>query len=74
LQVLREAQESGELMLESVALYGSLVHIEAVDVETFKEPITQILSQTGIRVENMALIEPSLEDVFISAMQMNEGA
>jgi len=74
LKVLRAAQESGELMLESVALYGSLVHIEAVNVETLIEPVTRILSNTGIQVENMAMIEPSLEDVFISAMYMDEGA
>jgi ABC-2 type transport system ATP-binding protein len=68
-KVLRAAQESGSLPLEEVELYGSLVHVVAQDMKKHQRDIERELSHAGIRVEHADVIEPSLEDVFISAMK-----
>ena len=65
MMVLREA----DLPLDEVALYGSLVHVTARNIEELREPISELLGQAGVSIENMAVIEPSLEDVFISRMR-----
>jgi ABC-2 type transport system ATP-binding protein len=63
--VLRES----DLPLDEVALYGSLVHVTALDAEGLREPISERLRQAGVEVESAVLIEPSLEDVFIATMR-----
>ena len=68
-KVLRAAQESGVLPIEEVELYGSLVHAVAPDMQAHQVAIEKILEEAGISVGQMAVIEPSLEDVFISAMK-----
>ena len=68
-KVLRSAQESGRLPIEEVELYGSLVHVVAPDMDRHQGPIEKILKEAGISVDQMSIIEPSLEDVFISAMK-----
>jgi len=66
---LRAAQEVGTLPIEEVELYGSLVHVVAPDMKQHQNAIKEFLEETGISVGQMAIIEPSLEDVFISAMK-----
>jgi ABC-2 type transport system ATP-binding protein len=66
---LRAVQEAGTLPIEEVELYGSLVHVVAPDMETHQVAIKKILEETGISVGQLSIIEPSLEDVFISAMK-----
>jgi ABC-2 type transport system ATP-binding protein len=68
-KVLRATQNSGKIPLEEVELYGSLVHIIAADVLQFQDVIQQELTQAGIDPGEMAVIEPSLEDVFIACMK-----
>jgi len=68
-KVLRAAQESGALPIEEVELYGSLVHIVAPDMKKQQRAIERELRQAGIRTDHADIIEPSLEDVFISAMK-----
>jgi ABC-2 type transport system ATP-binding protein len=68
-QVLRAAREAGRLDLEEVAMYGSLVHVVASEVERRTEGIAAELRQAGIEPGDMAVIEPSLEDVFIACMR-----
>jgi ABC-2 type transport system ATP-binding protein len=68
-KVLRAAQESGSLPIEEVELYGSLVHVVAPDMKKHQRAIKRELRQADIRVEDTDIIEPSLEDVFISAMK-----
>ena len=69
IKILRAIQESQKLPIEDVELYGSLVHIVAADIEHNKQAITQELRQAGIDPGSTAIIEPSLEDVFISCMK-----
>ena len=68
-KVLRTARESGRLPLEEVAMYGALVHIVAPKVEQYLEAIASELRQANVEPGNMAVIEPSLEDVFIACMR-----
>ncbi|MEA3338447.1 MAG: ABC transporter ATP-binding protein [Chloroflexota bacterium] len=68
-QVLRAAAESGKLPLAEVAMYGPLVHVVAPDMEQHQEAIAAELRQADVEPGAMAIIEPSLEDVFIACMQ-----
>jgi ABC-2 type transport system ATP-binding protein len=68
-RVLRAAQESGALPIEEVELYGSLVHVVAPRMKKQKVAIGKVLEAEGISAGGMTIIEPSLEDVFISAMK-----
>jgi ABC-2 type transport system ATP-binding protein len=69
-QVLRAAQASGSIPLEEVELYGSLVHVVAPDMKKHQRAIQRELRQAGIHSVQADIIEPSLEDVFISAMKV----
>ena len=66
---LRAAQESKTLPIEEVELYGSLVHVVAPDMGKHQHAIKKILKEAGINTGQMSIIEPSLEDVFISAVK-----
>jgi len=68
-KVLRAAQESGSLPIEEVELYGSLVHVVAPDMKKHQRDIERELRRAGIRTTQSDIIEPSLEDVFISAVK-----
>ena len=69
IELLRAAQHLSNLPIENVELYGSLVHVIAPPSKKLQNDIVQLLKKEGIHVENLALIEPSLEDVFIAAMR-----
>jgi len=62
-KVLRAARESGRLPLEEVAMYGAL------RMEQHREAIAAELRRADVEPGNMAVIEPSLEDVFIACMR-----
>jgi len=67
-KVLRAARDSGRLPLEEVAMYGALVHVVAPGVEHYKEAIAAELHRAGVEPGETAVIEPSLEDVFVACM------
>jgi ABC-2 type transport system ATP-binding protein len=68
-KVLRAAQAAQTLPIEEVELYGALVHIVAPNIKKHQRAIERELLHAGIRTAHMSIIEPSLEDVFISAMK-----
>ncbi len=68
-KVLREIQGNQALPILEVELYGALVHIVAPNVKQLQRAIENELERAGIRVGHTSVIEPSLEDVFISAMK-----
>jgi ABC-2 type transport system ATP-binding protein len=68
-KLLRQAQESGQLPVNEIELYGSLVHVVAPDVRQHERNISKILRKSGIRSGAMSVIDPSLEDVFIACMK-----
>lgn len=67
--VLRRAQQAGKINLEMVDLYGSLVHVVGIEMEKLKPEIEDELLNAGIKISHMEIIEPTLEDVFISCMR-----
>jgi ABC-2 type transport system ATP-binding protein len=69
MQLLRTLQASGDLEVDEVELYGSLVHVVAPEVETYQPAIAEQLTAAGIDPGLMSVIEPSLEDVFIASMR-----
>lgn len=62
LKILRAAN-----LAQEVELYGSLVHVVAPEIAPKK--IKKMLEKEKIDVEEMAIIEASLEDVFIASMK-----
>jgi ABC-2 type transport system ATP-binding protein len=67
-KVLRAALGNG-LTVETVELYGSLVHVVAPGMAALRKQIARILRDAGIEPGPMTVIEPSLEDVFIACMK-----
>jgi len=67
-RALRAARDEKTLPLEEVELYGALVHVVAPRILEHQQAIADRLSEAGIRTGQMSVIEPSLEDVFISCM------
>jgi len=68
-KILRAARESGRWPLKEVAMYGPLVHVVAPEMEQHRESIAAELVRAGVEPGAMAIIEPSLEDVFIECMR-----
>jgi ABC-2 type transport system ATP-binding protein len=68
-KVLRAAQENQLIPIQEVELYGALVHVVARDMKKNQRAIEHELHRAGIRTGHMSIVEPSLEDVFISAMK-----
>ena len=68
-KILQAAQQSGAIPLEEVELYGSLVHVVAPDIQKCQDAIAKELHSADIDPGEMAMIEPSLEDVFIACMK-----
>ena len=68
-QVLRQASDAGRLELDEVSMYGALLHVVGERMGERQEDIAAELRRAGIEVEEMAVIEPSLEDVFIACMR-----
>jgi hypothetical protein len=56
-------------VFEEVALYGAQIHAVAPDVEVLKPRIERVLQQAQVGLHSLAVIAPSLEDVFISSVR-----
>ncbi|MCK5430515.1 MAG: DUF4162 domain-containing protein, partial [Anaerolineales bacterium] len=67
-EVLRMAKEAGKLPLDEVEMYGSLVHVVAADMEEQIKHIEAELKGAHIQPGQTSIVEPSLEDVFISCV------
>ena len=70
LKILKDNQE--KIGLDTIELYGSLVHIIDIDISKKQNKIKKILTNCGIKVNTIEIIDPSLEDVFISCMQVSQ--
>ena len=60
--------KSAALPIEKAELYGALVHVFAADITKHQRKITKTLKEAGIDPGPTAIIDPSLEDVFIASM------
>ncbi|OQY35836.1 MAG: multidrug ABC transporter ATP-binding protein [Anaerolineaceae bacterium 4572_5.1] len=67
IKILRAAAE--KLQLTEVELYGSALHVVAPHVAKKKKDIQKLLKKEKITIKDMAIIEASLEDVFIASMK-----
>ena len=68
-ELLRERARMERLGIQSVELYGALLHIWLVDHAAGAEAIPAELAAAGLQVFDLRRIEPSLEDVFIACMR-----
>src|SRR5271157_3860430 len=67
-RILKAAQQSHQVPLDEVALYGAQIHVVLPSVQEYKESIRNILLQKNIQVNTLEWIAPTLEDVFISSV------
>lgn len=68
-QLLRQARDSGRLPLGQIELFGARVRVVVPDAARVESAIAAELLQAGLEPGDMAIVEPSLEDVFIASMQ-----
>jgi ABC-2 type transport system ATP-binding protein len=68
MSVLKSAQQHGDMPLDEVALYGAQIHAVIPGSENDRNAIRRILDTANIPVTSLEWIEPTLEDVFISAI------
>jgi ABC-2 type transport system ATP-binding protein len=66
--VLKDAQQKGDLLLDEVALYGAQIHAVVPAGDEYRDLIRGLLDAKGISITSLEWIEPTLEDVFISAV------
>lgn len=65
---LKAAQQSSDLLLDEVALYGAQIHAVIPPGDEYRKVIHQTLERAGVSITSLEWIEPTLEDVFISAV------
>ena len=57
----------------SIGLFGDRIHLTSADIEKTFGQASQILSTNNITVNSNRIIEPTLEDVFISVLASGKG-
>ena len=67
--ILRKARDEGRLQLGDITLYGVHLHVVVENVEESYGEIFLELGRVGIHPGKSSIIEPSLEDVFVSSMR-----
>ena len=72
MRLLRQAQESGDVPFDEIALYGAQIHAVVPDADVYKEPVWRLLTGQGIDVHTIEWIAPTLEDVFISSVRARD--
>jgi drug efflux transport system ATP-binding protein len=68
MRILKAAQQSGQIPLDEVALYGAQIHAVVPSAEKYKDVIRALLTAQGINIRSIDWIAPTLEDVFISSV------
>ena len=69
LKTLRQARDAGRLPWREVELFGAVVRAVISDAQVNKEAIADELRRAGLDPGRVAIVEPSLEDVFIASMK-----
>jgi ABC-2 type transport system ATP-binding protein len=67
-KILRNEFAQAESRSGAVELYGSSIHIVSRKAQVIRK-IESVLRSHGIKIEHLAVIAPSLEDVFISSVK-----
>ncbi|MCB0079946.1 MAG: ABC transporter ATP-binding protein [Caldilineaceae bacterium] len=73
MRLLKEAQRRGQFPLDEVALYGAQIHAVVPSAGAYREAIHIMLQEAGVEVRSIERIAPTLEDVFISAVNAPVG-
>ena len=68
MRILKAAQQSKQIPLDEVALYGAQIHAVVPSADKYKEVIRALLTAQGVQVRSIDWIAPTLEDVFISSV------
>jgi ABC-2 type transport system ATP-binding protein len=68
MRILKAAQQSGQVALDEVALYGAQIHAVVPDAKKYKDIIRALLASENIEITTIEWIAPTLEDVFISSV------
>jgi len=58
----------GRLAADSLGLFGDRVHVVVRDAEPGRAGIGRLLPEAGVPVTDVKVIEPALEDVFVSVL------
>jgi ABC-2 type transport system ATP-binding protein len=74
MSLLKTAQQHGELPLDEVALYGAQIHAVIPDSEQYRDAVRRTLDENDIPITSLEWIEPTLEDVFISAVSASRAS
>jgi ABC-2 type transport system ATP-binding protein len=69
MRALKVIQQSGQVPLDEVALYGAQIHAIVPSAQQHKEMLRALLSAAGVEVRSIEWIAPTLEDVFISSVR-----
>ena len=67
-KALKAAQQSGQIPLDEVALYGAQIHAVISDRQNYIKRLTNLFISENINILAIEKIAPTLEDVFISAV------
>ncbi len=59
-------------VVREAALYGRGLHVVASDPSTNETQIRELLSRLQVPLEHIAVVQPSLEDVFVSLIERHE--
>jgi ABC-2 type transport system ATP-binding protein len=68
MRILKTAQQSGQVPIHEVALYGAQIHVVVPSAAEYRQVIQALLAAPGIEVRSIDWIAPTLEDVFISSV------
>lgn len=68
LRLLKQERARVQPPLHEISLYGAQIHAVVADPAAVEPQIRQLLGEAGIAVQEMAVIAPTLEDVFIAAI------
>jgi len=69
-RLLKEAQMKKSLPFDEVALYGAQIHVVVPSADEFLMPVRKMLESSGVKVNTIEWIMPTLEDVFISTVSV----
>jgi drug efflux transport system ATP-binding protein len=70
--ILKSVQQDGTLPMDEVALYGAQIHAVLFGSENDHAAVRTILDKENIPITSLEWIEPTLEDVFISAVNATQ--
>jgi ABC-2 type transport system ATP-binding protein len=69
LRALKLGRQALQPPAAEISLYGAQIHAVVADPATAGPQIRQLLAGAGVEVSTIEVIEPSLEDVFIAAIE-----